>query len=71
MVKPEFLERFVARVMSNLPDSLSERKQDLVTLLVLLPKNFSKRTEIIRALEAIRAHEMVQGKFKLLLGGGK
>ena len=49
--------------MANLPDSLSARKEDLVTLLVLLPKNYSRRFEIIKVIDALNAHEQAQMKF--------
>ena len=60
--------------MANLPDSLTARKEDLITLLSLLPKNYARRGEIILALEAIHAHERAQMEFQALLkfnGGAK
>jgi len=68
------LDRFVARTMANLSDRLSERKEDLVTLLRLLPKNYARRTDIMIVLRGIQQHERAQSKFQSLLethNGGK
>lgn len=71
MIDPKHLDHFVARFMANLPDSLAARKEDLVTLLVLLPKTYPRRGEIIHALEFIRQHEQAQMKFQqVLINGG-
>lgn len=65
----------VGRFMDRLPDSLSARKEDLVTLLGLLPKDYPLRAEIRTTLELIHAHEREQMKFRELLasipGGAK
>lgn len=80
MIKEQHLDRFVARNMETLPDSLTDRKEHLVTLLSLLPKNYARRSGVVMALEAIRTHEQEQLKFRELLnpsqhdghnGGGK
>lgn len=70
MIPDKHLDSFVARFMGNLPDSLTARKEDLVTLLCLLPKKYPRRDEILKALELIRAHEREQMKFSDLLNGG-
>ena len=70
MINPKHLDHFVARFMANLPDSLAARKEDLVTLLVLLPKNYPRRFEVIQAIDALRAHEQAQLKFQQVLNGG-
>jgi hypothetical protein len=57
----------VARTIARLPDNIAQRKEDLVTLLVLLPKNYPRRTEVKQVLESIRAHELAQMKFQELL----
>ena len=66
-INPKHLNSFVARTMANLSDSMAERKEDLVTLLCLLPKNYEHRNGVIKAIEAIRAHELAQLKFQDLL----
>lgn len=67
MINAKHLDAFVARFMSNLPDKFSERKEDLVTLLCLLPKTYPRRIAVITALEALRAHELEQLKFRELI----
>jgi len=60
MINPEHLDHFVARFMAALPEKFSDRKEDLVTLLCLLPKDYPRRKDIVKALEALRAHEQTQ-----------
>lgn len=67
MINPVHLDHFVARSMAALPDKISERKEDLVTLLWLLPKDYPRRIDIIKALELIKQHEQAQFKFAALL----
>ena len=57
MIKPHHLDHFVARFILNLPANITERKEDLVTLLALLPKDYPRRVEIRHLLESIHAHE--------------
>lgn len=64
MIKPHHLDNFVARYVARLPEKIAERKEDLVTLLSLLPKNYSRREEIKELIQHIRAHELAQLKFQ-------
>jgi len=66
-INPKHLDRFVARFISRLPDSFSSRKEDLVTLLCLLPKHYPRRDDIKIMLETMRAHEIEQMKFQELI----
>lgn len=68
MISNEHLDRFVARFIARLPDSFSERKQDLLTLLCLLPKSYARRAEIKTMVELMNEHEREQLKFVGLLG---
>jgi hypothetical protein len=61
------LDHFVARFMVNLPDSMAARKEDLVTLVQLLPKSYPRRNDLIRIIEHINAHERAQMNFMKLL----
>ncbi|MDE2101198.1 MAG: hypothetical protein KGL39_28390 [Patescibacteria group bacterium] len=70
MINPLHLDHFVARFMAGLPDNFRARKEDLVTLLCLLPKTYPRRNEVIKALEALCAHEREQMKFRELLDNG-
>lgn len=74
MIPPEnqivHLNHFVARCMDHLPDSLSARKEDLVTLLSLLPKWYPRRQEIVIVLRGIQQHEAAQATFRELLNNG-
>lgn len=67
MINPKHLDHFVARFMSALPPNFADRKEDLVTLLCLLPKSYPRRLDLVAALEALRAHEIEQLKFRELL----
>ena len=67
MIKQHHLDNFVARYIARLPEKISERKEDLVTLLVLLPKNYSRRQDVKQLIESIRAHEQAQMRFQELL----
>ena len=57
------LEHFVARFIARLPDKTSERKEDLVTLLTLLPKDYPRRAELNEMLHHLLAHEAAQLNF--------
>jgi hypothetical protein len=67
MIKPHHLDHFVARYIFRLPENINDRKEDLVTLLSLLPKDYPRRREIRALLEIIRAHELAQMRFQELL----
>ena len=66
-IKPHHLDHFVARFVARMSSNIVERKEDLVTLLALLPKNYPRRGEIMEMLHCIRAHELAQLKFSELL----
>lgn len=65
------LDAHVALVMGALPDSFSQRKAALVTLLFLLPRGYARRDEVGEALRALRIHEQAQARFQFTQGGAK
>lgn len=62
------LDLLVSIVMGALPDSFTQRKTALVTLLFVLPRGYSRRHEIGKALSALRIHEQAQARFQFSQG---
>lgn len=67
----EELDLLVGITMGALPDSFTKRKAALVTLLFVLPRRYSRRHEIGKALNALRIHEQAQARFQFTQGGAK
>ena len=65
MVKVDF-NLLSGHVIATLPDSFSERKILLATLLAAVPLNFTHRMEIKRLLHFLEAHEKSQLDLPLL-----
>lgn len=72
MIPRKHLDHFVTRYIERLPEKISDRREDLIVLLSLLPRGYSRRHEIMEMLQHIRAHEQAQLNFnKILTGGAK
>ena len=65
------LDLLVSITMNSLPDSLSQRKAALVTLLYLLPRNYEGRVFVSESLAGLRAHDQAQARFQFSQGGAK
>lgn len=61
------LNRMVRHVMQTLPDSRSQALEILRTLMVILPRTYPHRDEIVAQIETLRAAEEHQAKFVELL----
>lgn len=57
------LDLLVGLTMGALPDSFSQRKAVLVTLLFLLPRGYAGRDAVCEALRGLRIHEQAQARF--------
>lgn len=58
--QPEALDHFVDLVIGALPDSHSQRKDTLIVLLALLPRNYDRRALLMQSLQALHAHDHAQ-----------
>ena len=65
------LDSLVGITMCALPDSFTQRKAALVTLLYLLPRGYEGREHVNEALQCLRIHEQAQARFQFSQGGGK
>lgn len=65
------LDMLTSITMGALPDSLTQRKAALVTLLYLLPRDYVNRAVVSEALQHLRAHEQAQARFQFAQGGAK
>jgi len=61
----ESLDAFVFSVLEHLPDSYAARRNTLVVLLDLLPRNYDRRELVALALQGLHAHENAQGRLNL------
>lgn len=68
--KQAALARVCERVISALPDSLSERKQVLHDLLTLNPPGTPRRAAIQKLLIHLHDQEIAQLQFSELMNGG-
>lgn len=59
----------VGITMRSLPDSLTQRKAALVTLLYLLPRSYEGRAVVSESLAGLRAHDQAQARFQFTPGG--
>lgn len=65
------LDLLAGITMGALPDSFTQRKAALVTLLYILPRSYAGRSKVGQALSALHAHEQAQARFKFAQGGAK
>lgn len=63
------LDLLVGITMGALPDSFTQRKAALVTLLYLLPRSYGGRSKVGQALSTLHAHDQV--RFQFAQGGAK
>ena len=64
-------DSFLARFMARLPENYSERHDDLVALLMMLPKDYARRIDVATMLRGLQQHDAAQRKFIELLQGGQ